>query len=352
MAAWLRQGDNRGPEVYARRFAATGQPDGREFRVNDLTGQHLSNVALGAAPAGHFAVAWEVEYENGSSGGAQAFSMQPRTPKGDFDGEGHADLVLRHVDSGALRVWAMHEGLRQSNRAVWPLAPDWAWHLGAVDDFDGDGRADLLLRHQTSGAIDIWLMGGTGGVECVGHAAITGAVIPGPDWIVAAAADFDRDGDADLLWRNRVTQKLAVWLLDKTAWRATRFPTPDQAADANWVAVGAGDFDGDGWSDLLFYNTASGAVVQWLLDGELVRTRGRFTSPARADGTGWNVSAVADYGIGAQGQVATLDLLWRNDLSGKLVIWHLDRQGVRTSGVFTTPTTAAEPLAWTVVGPR
>ncbi len=340
-------------EVYARRYDGGGVADGPAFRVNDLTAGIQLDSAVGVDAMGDFTIAWWDSVTPADTRlRGRVYSLAPRPAKGDFDRDGHPDLVLRRVSDGQARVWTMRESARVANLAIWPQTPDWAWHLGAVDDFDADGDADLLLRHQSTGAIDVWLLGGASGVERVGQTTITGAVLPPPEWIVAASADFDGDRRPDLLWRNLVTNKLAVWLLDGTVWRATRMPTPDQAVDANWKVVAAGDFDGDGHSDVLFYNVVSGRVVQWLLDATLTRRTGRFTNPAGAGDANWNVVAAADYGFGLRGQAGTPDLVWRNDTTGKLVVWYLDGAGVRTSGVFTAPDAPSDPLGFTVAGPR
>ena len=355
VAAWSSAPDGTSSEIFARRFDAQGAADGRAFRVNEATAGGQDSAAVTGGAGGDFVVAWRDESPPPQSGPrllARAFTLAPPPAKGDFDRDGHADLVLRRVSDGQVRVWTMRETVRQANLVVSPQTPDWAWHVGGVDDFDGDADADLLLRHQATGAIDVWLLGGVSGVERVGQATITGAVLPPPEWIVAATGDFDGDRRPDLLWRNLVTNKLAVWLLDGTAWRATLFPSPDQAADSNWKVVGTGDFDGDGRTDLLWYNVSSGRAVQWLLDQNLARRVGRFTTPMAAGDANWNVVAAADYGFGLRGQAGTPDLVWRNDSSGKLVAWHLDTAGVRSAGVFTTPDAPSEPLGFTVVGPR
>jgi hypothetical protein len=45
------------------------------------------------------------------------------------------------------------------------------------------------------------------------------------------------------------------------------------------------------------------------------------------------------------------DIVWQNDTSRKIVVWHMDPQGRRTSGTFTTPD-ALGASGEVVVGPR
>lgn len=338
---------------FARRYDATGAPDSPVFRVNEAAqqGYFYANTAVDAA--GNFVITWQGGVGPHHRTLGRAFRVQPPPKaKGDFDGDGHADLVLRPIAGGPARVWTMLEAIRTQDLTVYPQTPDWQWQLGGVDDFNGDGHADLVFRQQTTGDVDVWLMGGTFGVDRIGWETLTGAPLPSPDWIIAATADFDRDGQPDLMWRNVVTNKLEIWLLDGTVWRATRVPSPDHAVDGNWEVVAASDLDMDGYTDLLWYNVTSGRVVQWLLDAELTRRTGRFTTPAAAGDNSWKVVAAADYGFGLLGQPGTTDIVWRNETTGKLVVWFMDTAGVRTSGTFTSPDAPSDPLAFTVVGPR
>lgn len=271
-------------------------------------------------------------------------------PKGDFDGDLGTDLLLRH-ESGRARVWTMAEGVRQSNLAVWP-EPDVTQEIVGVDDFDGDLRNDLLLRNLTDGALTVWRLGGYGGVERQGvPLPVTGPVTPPLTWRIAATGDFNHDGQPDLVWHNSITRRIAIWVMEGVQWAGTLRPSPDQG-EVDWEIVAALDFNEDGERDLLWYNPTSGRVVQWLLDGELRRTMGRFTSPPHAGNANWRVVAAGDYGVGPGGMPGTNDIVWRHAISGRAMVWFLDEAGQRTAATYTLPEAPADPRAWTVVGPK
>ena len=271
--------------------------------------------------------------------------------KGDFDHDLRTDLVLRHVPGTGHVAWLMDGPVRVGPPA--PIAPDLpspAWQVAGVDDFDGDGWNDLVLRDQASGAIEFWLLNGTSRVSSL---PLAGTVPPPLNWTLSATADFDGDQRPDLVWRNETSQRLVIWLMNANVKVGAVIPQPDHAEDANWEVVAAQDYDGDGFLDLLWYNRDSGNVVQWLMDAAVARLAGRFTNPTSAVHSNWRVVAGADFDPGPAGPVVTPDLVWRNRDSGRYVVWFLDFAGNRTAGVFTTPDRPeSDPVSWAVVGPR
>jgi hypothetical protein len=72
------------------------------------------------------------------------------------------------------------------------------------------------------------------------------------------------------------------------------------------------------------------------------------------------VLAGGDYGIGAGGTACSNDIVWRNETSGKEVVWYMDFAGNRTFGTFTIPDApTVDPdgnptpaTNWIVTGPR
>ncbi len=90
-------------------------------------------------------------------------------------------------------------------------------------------------------------------------------------WQLASTADFDADGESDLLWYDRETGILRAWLLQGAI--VTREQdlsrTCDRASGCAqaWRIVGAADVNGDGRTDLTWHNAATGEVSSWLLDG-------------------------------------------------------------------------------------
>ncbi len=84
----------------------------------------------------------------------------------DFDGDGRDDIFRRDRAARTCAVWPMDGLSIQAGAGVVqdiagnPVNGDAAWIWGGAGDFDGDGKADLLWRHQTRGTLKIWFMDG------------------------------------------------------------------------------------------------------------------------------------------------------------------------------------------------
>ena len=270
------------------------------------------------------------------------------TKKGDFNADGMPDLLFQNQVSNRVVAWLMNGTSRLGAGFVTPDPPP-GQQLAGADLFDGDQLSDLVFWSSSSGAVEFWTMNGLNRVAAL---PLTGAAALPLEWRLQATGDFNHDGWPDLLWRNTSTAKLRIWTLAGTAYAGQITPVPDQATDANWTVVAALDLDGDGNRDLLWYNSTTGKIVIWRMDAAVQRTAGSFTSPANAGDANWRVVAGGNYGIGLRGWAATQDVVWRNDTSGKLVVWYMDSGGVRSSGVFTSPDAPADAVNWAVAGPR
>jgi hypothetical protein len=139
----------------------------------------------------------------------------------------------------------------------------------AAADFNQDGRIDLALSdlapaggppNYTRSFIDVLLADGVGGFTLGSRAAV-----PEPFQPALAAADFDRDGHADIASTGAYFAprspgaKVSLNYGDgtgalvraETIWGLAEFPQ----------ALAAVDLDGNGWSDLLVSLSASGPIA-------------------------------------------------------------------------------------------
>jgi len=87
--------------------------------------------------------------------GAQGFA--------DFNGDGTTDILLREVDTGQWYIYTeTTAGTVLGGSAINAMNMSSAWQLQTIDDFNGDGRRDILLRNNSTGAWQENLLGSTG----------------------------------------------------------------------------------------------------------------------------------------------------------------------------------------------
>lgn len=285
---------------------------------------------------------------------AALLTYRPRhTVKGDFDGDGSADLVLQDA-LGALQIWLLAGASRLGPALFVTPAPDPNWRVEAVDDFDGDGRADLVLR-DTGGAraVEFWLMDGP-----VRVAAVPLATPVPAEYTLVGSGDFSGDGRADLLWIDTEAGRLVVWVMGADGAPRTQasleLPIDLPLPPAPWTLAAVADFTNDGQVDLAWHNGVSGRVVVWRMAAKARRVGGGYVTPDGPAKSDWHLVAGADLGLGSQAGVALSgDLLWHNAATGELSVWYMNPSGppyARTSVGVTEPALLAAGV--TVVGPR
>jgi hypothetical protein len=162
----------------------------------------------------------------------------------DLDGDGDADLAIA-VEYGANRV-LLNDGVGSFTET--PLAGPSGDHEDvAIADYDRDGDFDLVFIGEDDQVVGYHLNDGAAGFTDVSdrlpNRATSNTVV---------AADVDGDGDADLVTANAGPD--FVWINDGTGHFAdessTRLPRRDDISQD----IATGDIDGDGDADLVFGN--------------------------------------------------------------------------------------------------
>ena len=238
----------------------------------------------------------------------------------DFNGDGRGDLLWRSA-SGDMFGWlGQANGGFLNNSSNFYVNVDPSWQIAASGDFNGDGRGDLLWR-DASGRVTDWLGQANGGF--VSNFANADAAA-GLDWHIAATGDFNGDNRTDILWRND-NGDLFDWLSQPGGGFASNSVNSYVHIDTSWQVVGSGDFNGDGRDDILWRDN-TGRVTDWLGQAN----GGFVTNFANADanaGLRWQIVSTGDFnGDGRD------DILWRND-NGDLTDWLGQANGGFSSNV-------------------
>jgi len=216
--------------------------------------------------------------------------------RADFDGDGKMDILWRHND-GRASLWLMNgTGLSSGGQL---MNAGTGWVAKQTGDFNGDGKADILWQH-TDGSIAVWLMNGSslssGGV-------LLGA---GSGWTVKQIADFDGDGKADILWQS-TDGSIAVWLMDGLNLKNGNVILN---GGTGWGVKTIGDFNGDHKADIVWQHV-DGTTSIWLMDGLNLIDGGGLIGA----GSGWSVKAIGDFNGDGKS-----DIVWQHT-DGSLAAW-------------------------------
>ena len=197
---------------------------------------------------------------------------------GDFDGDGHPDLIAR-TPAGELYLY---RGNGSGGFLGGGTHIGTGWNvfdrLFSVGDFSGDGHPDLIGR-MPGGNLYLYRGNGSGGF-------LGGGTQIGVGWNifdkVLAAGDFTGDGHPDLLGR---TPAGALYLYRGNG--TGGFSGGGTAIGQGWNVfnklLAPGDFTGDGHSDLM---GRSSAGYLYLYRGS---GAGGFSGGGTVIGQGWNV---------------------------------------------------------------
>jgi hypothetical protein len=253
--------------------------------------------------------------------------------KNDFNLDGQEDVLWRSYGSGGKNVVWYMKGVSRTGSVSLPAVTDLNWQIVGTGDFNGDGWPDILWRYNGSGGKNVvWYMKGVSRTGSVSLPAVTDL-----NWQIVGTGDFSGDGWPDILWRyNGSGGKNVVWYM-KGVTRTGTVSLP-AVTDLNWQIVGTGDFDRDGWPDILWrHNSSGGKNVVWYMQG--VTQTGTASLPAVTD-LNWKIGGTGDLnGAGWP------DILWRyNGSGGKNVVWYM--KGATRTGSASLP--AITDLNWRI----
>jgi uncharacterized repeat protein (TIGR03803 family) len=193
-----------------------------------------------------------------------------------------------------------------------------ASNAGTAFEITGSGFAttptitpiiSTLVWQKTSGQAAIWDLDGT----TVIGASLVGPV-PGAGWAEIGAGDFNADGNSDILWQNASTGQAAIWEMNGATVTDASLVGP--TTGAGWTEIGTGDFNDDGKSDILWQNASTGQTAIWEMNGTTV-TDASLVGPTT--GAGWKAIGTGDFNDDGKS-----DILWQNTSTGQVAIWEMN----------------------------
>jgi hypothetical protein len=251
-----------------------------------------------------------------ASGGRIFFTVLSRDVANDFNGDGRSDILWRNGNTGAVSDWLGQasggfaaNGMFANNSA--PLN----WRIAGTGDFNGDRRDDILWRNDDGLTVD-WLGTPDGGF--VSNYTASALNVP-TDWTIVGAGDFNGNGRDDILWRDTVSGLLVDWVGQTNGGFSSNYSNSAVQVTLNWSIAATGDFNGDGRTDILWRNEG-GLIVDWLgaLTGGF---NSNYANSAVTIPTDWTVAGAGDFnGDGRD------DILWRNG-AGLTVDWLANASG-------------------------
>jgi hypothetical protein len=177
---------------------------------------------------------------------------------GDFDSNGTADLLWSDANTGSVYIWFMGESATDGE-LIFELEPGWV--IKGVGDFDGDDRSEIAIGNESS-RLEIWGM--MGDFERLGEFSVHRG------WDLAGIGDVNGDGIDDFIFQDGRMKRIEAVLM--SADFSSQRTLLDKQRSALWNVIDSADYDGDGQSDLLWRDLSQdglGGVGVWHLSDPL-----------------------------------------------------------------------------------
>ncbi|MFH1216152.1 MAG: carboxypeptidase regulatory-like domain-containing protein [Pseudomonadota bacterium] len=269
-----------------------------QFWLYELDG----NTVSGSGSVATLVLDWQTVFPEGESANEEETGSNPAS---DFNGDGKADILLRSQSTGLLWEYQMSGNTILASAKLTGLSNDWS--VVGLGDFGGDGKGDVLLRYKTTGQLWLYQLNGT---TIISSNNVTALDL---DWEVAGIADFNGDTKADILLRSKSTGVIWQYQMNGNVVSASNKVT---GLSLDWAIVGTGDFGGDGKGDILLRNKNTGQLWLYQMNGFTVQVNTNVGS-LNID---WDVAGVADFNGDKKA-----DILLRSMSSG--VIWQYQMNG-------------------------
>jgi FG-GAP-like repeat len=254
-------------------------------------------------------------------------------PDRDFNGDGNLDLLWNEAATGTISAWNTDGAEVVNTSTDGSVQAPAGWKAVGTGDFNGDGRTDVLWHQPTAGTLSVWMM------DNMTATSASDVDVSNPEssgWKVVSTGDMDGDGRTDIVWYNAGLGQLSFWLMNGVNVRTTRQPTT--TASSGWLPFGTGDFNKDGAADVIWFNASLRQVSVWYLDQNSTLISAPMVTiqpPA-----GWTPKTAID--VNHDGRS---DVVWFNDMTRAVSVWLFN--GVTVSSTVTFD--IRPPEGWNIV---
>jgi hypothetical protein len=329
---------------------ATGVPGWTVVGARDINGDGVpdliwENNTTSQVTVNYYGGQGGATYEGWNWINSTGYTGWQVTGVADFNGDGEPDLVWMNQSTRQVTVnyyefgGAVYQGWNTLGNGVA------GWHVVGTGDFAGTGVPALVWQNNSTRQVTVNYYGGAGGAVYQGWNYLNSAGVPG--WSVVAVADMNGDGVPDLIWQNDTTKQVTVNYYGGAGGAVYQgWNYLNSAGVPGWKVVGAADFDGNGTPDLVWQNISTTQVTVNYYGGVGGATYQGWAYLNATGVPGWTVVGASDFdGNGFP------DLVWENMSTGQATVNYFGGAGGAVYQGWNWLNSTGNP-GWTVIVPR
>ena len=310
--AWTHQG-NHGLQIYAAlsqgggtlasaQYSRPKSDDSRDYRtplVGDFNGDGVSDLAWTHQGSRGLRAYVALGYGNGRFAAAvssvprsSSVSDQYKASAADFNGDGVSDLAWTHQDSTGLKAYiALSQGDGTLASAQYTAASATStrhYEDAVIGDFNGDRVLDIAWTRAYSSGLRAYVALGKGDGRLDAPIYSSPQASGNRAGYTPSAGDFNGDGISDIAWTHQGSFGLRAYVaLGKSDGKLAMVESSMAGSSGVSSQYGAlvGDFNGDGVSDIIWTRAYNGGLSVYASVAEVPNDFGQISRIASGNGS-------------------------------------------------------------------